>query len=345
MKKKLKKVYTILIFANIVIWLSIAFFAVQKQVIGVQNQGIIQQSHPDSKKQNKLVEYILSFGRKIEKSKKAPIKITFAGDAMFDRHIRTIINKKGDDHIFLNLKPILNSSDLVLINFESPITDFDSISQGSEEGSRENYLFTSPVESAEILKKYNIKLVNVGNNHIFNFGKEGFKQTKKHLNDVGVEFFGYVGTDSEFHSRIKKINESTFTFINYNQFINGSLDPTFVEIKKAKKANADFIIVYAHWGNEYHPMANSRIQNIAHSFVDAGADLVVGSHPHVIQQREIYNDATIYYSLGNFIFDQYFDPATMTGLLLTVTFDPNDHSYRCEEQKIVMSMDGKIELK
>src|SRR5690606_33310167 len=70
------------------------------------------------------------------------------------------------------------------------------------------------------------------------------------------------------------------------------------------------IVVYPHWGEEYATTSSPRQQSLAHAFIDAGADAVIGSHPHVVQELELYNEKLIAYSLGNFVFDQYFSEET-----------------------------------
>ena len=84
-------------------------------------------------------------------------------------------------------------------------------------------------------------------------------------------------------------------------------------IKKGKEIS-DYVIVNIHWGTEYKPTSNARQQYLAHLFIDNGADIIIGHHPHVIQEMEIYNNKPIFYSLGNFIFDQYWSTPTQVGL-------------------------------
>jgi poly-gamma-glutamate capsule biosynthesis protein CapA/YwtB (metallophosphatase superfamily) len=98
-------------------------------------------------------------------------------------------------------------------------------------------------------------------------------------------------------------------------------DPNLTTIIANAKKSVDILVVSFHWGNEYAP-ANSHQEKLAHESVDAGADIVVGTHPHVMERVEIYNEKPIFYSLGNFIFDQYFSPHTMRGMVAHVSIDP-----------------------
>ena len=82
------------------------------------------------------------------------------------------------------------------------------------------------------------------------------------------------------------------------------------------------MVVYTHWGEEYVPATDFE-KRLAHNLIDGGAEIVIGSHPHVVQEHEVYNGKHIYYSLGNLIFDQYWEPAVSHGLMLEIVFDPN----------------------
>jgi gamma-polyglutamate biosynthesis protein CapA len=109
--------------------------------------------------------------------------------------------------------------------------------------------------------------------------------------------------------------------------------------------SSDLVIVYAHWGNEYQSNSNLAIQTIAHKLIDAGADVIIGSHPHVVQESEIYNGKVIYYSLGNFIFDQYFMPETQQGLLVKMVIDMKAETIAFIEYPILLLPTGQTILK
>ena len=252
---------------------------------------------------------------------KPPLKILFAGDAMFDRHIRQMAQKDGYNSIIDQpLRELLLSHQLVVVNLEGPITDQPSVSLGSEAGSTNNFIFTFEPAVANFLAEHNIKLVNLGNNHITNFGKEGIVSTLNYLYQEKIEHFGWVASSpdlEEFNQEflVLELNDYLLGFVNFNQFSNQSFDQTLETVKQMKN-QVDFLIVYTHWGTEYAPEPNAVIKDQAHKLVEIGADLIIGSHPHVIQPYEDYLDARIYYSLGNFIFDQYFSDEVSRGLLV-----------------------------
>lgn len=243
---------------------------------------------------------------------------------MFDRGIRYYANKNGgNEFIFNKISPLLKSSDLVVVNLEGPITDNKSVSAGTVAGSKDNYYFTFDPSVAKTLYKENIKLVDLGNNHILNFGRNGLAKTKKYLDAAKV---GYFGAPDYPKSTPEEINGVKITFVSYNEFsaVPEEVKATVEEIQNAKKYS-DVIIVYCHWGVEYSAVPTYAMKSLAHQFIDAGADLVVGSHPHVIEgpegTPETYKDKRIYYSLGNFIFDQYFSEDVRNGLGVEVKID------------------------
>ena len=242
------------------------------------------------------------------RSKDSFIKILFAGDIMFDRGIRYYTQKSGsNDFAFEKISDNLKNYDLVVANLEGPITDNKSVSSGTVPGSANNFYFTFDPSFAKILYDENIKLVNLGNNHITNFGQTGVASTQNYLAKAGVDYFGAPGYAKSISEKIDGIK---IAFVNYNQFaqqnINAEQAATLQAIKKAR-LNSDIIVVFCHWGVEYMQHQTTDQILLAHKFVDSGADLVIGTHPHVIEPMETYKGKRIYYSLGNFVFDQYFE--------------------------------------
>ena len=264
--------------------------------------------------------------------------VLFGGDLMFDRWIRTVARKRGGDFIFDGLRAEFQKADLVVANLEGPITDNPSVSETSVEGSHDNYVFTFPPETAARLKDENIGLVNIGNNHILNFEEDGVRQTKERLEAAGVGYFGSPLSGDE-RVAYREIGGVQFGFVNYNEFVLKGYEKVLADIALAKE-QADFVIVYTHWGKEY-VAATPGMKVLAHEFIDVGADLVIGSHPHVVQEREAYRGKMIYYSLGNFVFDQYFRPETQAGLLVRATFDAESNTIETEEIPIRLEHSGQ----
>lgn len=270
-------------------------------------------------------------------------KILFVGDIFFDRQIRKVITDKGEDYILGCLGDYLKEFDLVVGNLEGPITDNPSVSLGSEIGSPQNFVFTFPPLSAKLLYKNNIRVVSLGNNHIGNFGQAGIASTYEYLDRAGVEYFGGVSGNEPILR--KNINGIDFSFIAYNQFGGKSKEQVASDIKSEKmgeKKQKRKVVVFAHWGEEY-TVPTEHMKQAAKLFAESGADLIIGAHPHVIQESERVGETPIYYSLGNFIFDQYWNKEVSTGLGVVATFSKNNLSLG--EQKFEVKRSGQTCLK
>lgn len=267
-------------------------------------------------------------------------KLLFLGDVMFDRYIRKMANKHGEDYLFSCVDKLLKDQDLVIANLEGPITTRTSTSVDTKVGSPENYYFTFPTSTATLLTRYNIRLVNIGNNHINNQGNDGVLQTKKYLSEAGVGYFGGLQQDDPLMRM--RINSIDLSFISYNQFGGRDKDSTSKIISEEKSLGRT-VIVYAHWGEEYIDV-RQEIRNTAKYFAENGADLIVGSHPHIVQSHEMIENTLVYYSLGNFIFDQYFQKNVMEGLALSVHMTPGK-PFEIIEYPVTLHKDGRTCLR
>lgn len=277
------------------------------------------------------------------------VRILFVGDLMFDRGIRYYALKyatgeQGNEFIFDKINSELKSNDLVIANLEGPLTDNKSVSAGTLPGTTNNYFFTFDPSVAKTLFKENIKMVSLGNNHILNFGYAGLKSTKNYLDQAGVNYFGAPGGE---RSATVQINNIKIAFVSYNEFVENPVKEareTVSEVKNVKQ-KADVAIIYSHWGVEYSLEPTSAMQNLAHQFIDAGADLVVASHPHVVVPMEEYKGKRIYYSLGNFIFDQYFSEDVRNGLGVVLKINESSKEFEFFEKQFYLSSNGQTVLK
>lgn len=273
------------------------------------------------------------------------VRLLFGGDMNFDRYIRTIGERNRYTSIFSDdVATLMQTSDCVIANLEGPVTEYASMSAGSIIGSPDNYIFTFDPQIIPVLKNHNFCMVNIGNNHIGNFGNDGIIQTKKYLTQSNLTYIGDTHTENEQRWFVREIGGVQFGFINYNAFVSDARAHVMDDLSVVKD-QSDFIVVYTHWGEEYQSIARTQEQIIAHQLVDAGADLIIGSHPHVVQNVEIYKNKTIYYSLGNFVFDQYFSPYTQQGLLVEAIFDTQTKKITCVEHHVSLMSSGITTMK
>jgi gamma-polyglutamate biosynthesis protein CapA len=251
---------------------------------------------------------------KIDKKEYKDIKILFVGDIMMTRSVEARIKSLNKKFIFpfLNILDYLRSFDYVIANLEGAISD-----KGTKMGSK--YSFRMKPDVAEALSKTNINVVNLANNHIFDYGKIAFEDTLKNLEKNNIKYFG-----NSYEPLIIEKEGIKIGFLGFSDFLKhlevkenkigiAVVNDNLSEIIKKAKEKVDILIVSFHWGEEYKKIANERQRKLAKIAIDSGADLVIGHHPHVIQDIEKYKGKFIFYSLGNFIFDQNFSKETMIG--------------------------------
>ncbi|MEI8061676.1 MAG: CapA family protein [bacterium] len=269
------------------------------------------------------------------------IHLMFVGDMMFDRAVRKTINSKGYDFVFGDAKKLFDKTqvggpDLVVGNLEGSITTFKSKTL-QRDGSTGNAPldFTFATATAPALKSAGVDVVSLANNHSANRGEIGLTLTRHYLTDAGVDFFGDPGNLAG-HSIVKCIDvkrnmvtASSFKsfcigLIGYHEFAYKNADNIISDIQELKKTT-NIVIVMPHWGIEYQKTPTKFQRDLAHTWIDAGADIIIGAHPHIVESIEEYNGHTIFYSLGNFIFDQYFSFDTTHGMAVDISI-PDDYT-------------------
>ncbi|MES2006725.1 MAG: CapA family protein [Patescibacteria group bacterium] len=268
----------------------------------------------------------------------APKEVTIfaAGDMLFDRNIRLMSELYGEDYPLSCMREIIQSADFAVANLEGPITEHASKSVGSVPGSYDNYFFTFPTTTALMLARNHFKAVDVGNNHITNFGVEGLWSTQEFLSQAGVGYFGGIDGDEGIFKT--EVNGVPVSFIGYNEF-GGSSPKDVANMILEEKKEGRVVIVYTHWGDEYVD-SSPRLRPIATLFAESGAAAVIGSHPHVVLSHEYIGDTLVYYSLGNFIFDQYFSEDVRHGLTLTLRV-PKEGRVTATEHPTEILRDGR----
>ncbi len=246
--------------------------------------------------------------------KERDIKILFIGDIMMDRNVEKklkILNKNYYT-LFEKINNYLKSFDYVVANIEGPVA-----TSGIKVGSK--YSFRMKPEVLQALKDANINILNIANNHIFDYGRRAFSDTLKNIKASGLYYYG-----DSYQPLIIEKDGIRIGFLGFSDFLKhlkadenkigiAVIDKNLEEHIKKAKEKVDILFVTFHWGDEYKKEANERQKRLARLAIDSGADLVIGHHPHIIQNIEKYKSKYIFYSLGNFIFDQDFSKETMIG--------------------------------
>jgi poly-gamma-glutamate synthesis protein (capsule biosynthesis protein) len=250
-----------------------------------------------------------------EKSTTNSITILIGGDIMLDRYIRKIGEQYGYNSLFSGVSTLFHSADIGVANLEGPVTE--NASKTLVNGSTtDSFSFTFATSSVDAIKHAGITLLSLANNHSDNFGRSGVAETHTWLSKAGLSWFGDPANLTTSDRTICK-NSICITFVGYSEFHKGY--PQTVDLVKKLSDEGHFVVVMAHWGDEYATSAPMRVQGEARGFVDAGAKAVIGSHPHVIESTEWIGGVPIVYSLGNLVFDQFFSPEVMNGEIVELT--------------------------
>lgn len=253
--------------------------------------------------------------------RKSAISFLFFGDLMIDRHVEEIIAKNGIDYLFevLAEKEIFQGKDIISANLEGAV-----IENGNYYSPNNIYDFSFSPETISQLKKYNFNFFNLANNHFYDQGERGIIETRRNLDSLNLNYVGCKDREiSDCSMKILEINGQKVGLAGFSM-IYGSIDMNKAEeVIRSLKASSSPVIVNIHWGEEYVHQFNKTQENTARKLIDAGADVIIGHHPHVVQGMEIYQNKPIFYSLGNFIFDQYFSADTQEGLAIEINFEDN----------------------
>lgn len=268
--------------------------------------------------------------------------LCFAGDVNFDENYFPIQYYKDcengiKDCISADLIQTMQDADIMCLNNEF------TYSTGGAPLENKAYTFRADPSRVEILKELGVDLVGLANNHVYDYGKQALLDTFDTLDNAGIP---YVGAGHNLEEAMKPVymtvDGKTIAFVAASRAEKNKMTPQATEtepgilrcydtelflqeIQKAKE-NADFVIAYVHWGTEYSYELEDVQLTTGKEYLDAGADAVIGAHPHCLQGMEYYNGKPIIYSLGNF----WFNEKTLDTMLLQLHFSGDDDSQQLE---------------
>jgi len=257
--------------------------------------------------------------REVEKFKGKTI--LFLGDIMLNRGVEYLMNKNSRFYPVQKISQFLRGVDIVFGNLEGPITE------DSGEFSEEPLRFAFKPAVVDALRYASFNLLSLANNHTLDMGLKGLKETRNYLEEQNIKTVGdplSCGQDFSFQ-------KENIIFLAFNRtFPFPCRDEEIIKtITLTKSKNPEsFLIVSIHWGQENKLRSSSSQRRLSYKIVEAGADLIIGHHPHIVQDIEIYKGRCIFYSLGNFIFDQYFSKETQQGLAVGLEIYPSKVVYR-----------------
>ena len=250
------------------------------------------------------------------------VVITLAGDCSigklsvhgYNGSFDQYFDKYGPEYFFQNVKPYFDLSDMTLVNFEGVLTDSNKLVE-------KQYNIKGRPEFISVIPAAGIDAVSFGNNHRIDYGDQGVNDTIAAFNSINLpyafdQYCGCFVTDSGV-----KVG-----FVSVNHVYDGNKVEPFLQngIANLRAAGCDIVLACCHWGVEctYYPTKAQK--TLGHKCIDWGADMVVGSHPHVLQGFEYYNGKYIIYSLGNFCFGGHMNPKDKKSMIVMATFNVKD---------------------
>lgn len=249
--------------------------------------------------------------------------VIFVGDVMLGRNVENLVRERGRAYPFEGWKSAFASADAVVANLEGPIVLAHA--QTPSLGMTFSFASTTP----NILEENGITAVTLANNHLYDQGSAGYDETVSLLSARGIAAVGHpfaIGGkySSEISVRGERIVLAAYNFTNPKFPVAAALAD--IAALRASSTGA-YLVAIVHGGEEYKLVSNAAQRDFYRKLIDAGADAVVAHHPHVTQEIELYRGKPIFYSLGNFVFDQYFSKDVQEGLALELTLSPAAAEY------------------
>ena len=218
-----------------------------------------------------------------------------------------VAEEKGYGWFFSGLSDLFGTDDLTLVNFEGTLTE-------ATKKNEKLFNFKGPAEYTDILTLGSVEAVNIANNHTKDYGDQGYADTLANLRDAGLIVSG-AGELGVFEKDGVKVGMTGYSF----PYRNGEKDISS-DVKALREMGCQIVIASFHWGSEYRDDFTAEQRSIGRAALRAGADIVIGHHPHIVQGVEAYQDSYILYSLGNLVFGGNVDPDDRDALAARLTF-------------------------
>lgn len=241
------------------------------------------------------------------------MSLVFVGDVMLARHVEYLIAINGPEYPFIGSKFLLDEPAYVIGNFEATVP--------IKHKKTPNYHFQFSVNKNNLTGLVNAGFthVSLANNHSLDYGSESFVNTKYVLTNLGIDTFGQPKSFGQNTTTYISASNTKYAIIGLNETQMEINQETLLPYIKEAETNSDVQVVYIHWGEEYKHEPSQAQKTIAKMLAEAGIDIIIGHHPHVIQSIEKIDNTLVFYSLGNYIFDQYFTRDVMEGLAIRLT--------------------------
>ncbi len=240
--------------------------------------------------------------------------LIIVGDVMLARDVERRMLALGNDYPYHQIN-FSNNNSYVLANFEASIP--------SEHQPTPNNTFKFSVNSVFLknFREAGFTHLSLANNHSFDHGLPGYNNTVTTLWDNNFVPFGHPTVLSTSSITFLSVDNKVISLIAIHTLFNNPDPIQLKQIIDYASLNSDIQIAYIHWGNEYSLVHSIEQRKLAKELSSYGTDLIVGHHPHVVQDIELIDKTIVFYSLGNYIFDQYFSDSVQNGLVLDINLE------------------------
>jgi len=238
--------------------------------------------------------------------------VLFVGDVMLARNVEDEIKAQNKQSIFRYVRAFEREHTFVVANFESAIPEVHERTKDF------TFQFSTTASTLALLHDAGFSHLSLANNHALDYGTEGFENTVKSIKNASLTPFGHPQIESKDSVTHIVVNETTISLIGIHAVWRSPDMKALKKIIDEEAKSTDVQIAVIHWGEEYEPVHSKSQEWLAHELIDSGVDAIIGHHPHVIQDIGLYKNVPIFYSLGNYVFDQYWNDAVQTGLAITV---------------------------
>jgi poly-gamma-glutamate synthesis protein (capsule biosynthesis protein) len=242
-----------------------------------------------------------------------PNEVYFLGDVMLARDVEQRILQSGNDFPFAKIT--FPKTSFVVANFESASPALHTKTPNN------TFRFSTRREFLPILRTLGVTHVSLANNHTYDYGLAGYNETVTALWGAELIPFGHPTQVASTSVQYLETASGTVAILALHTLFSAPEPGRLAALLKEMREQSDWQVVYVHWGEEYVIKPNTAERTLAKQLVAEGVDLIVGHHPHVVESIERVDGVLVFYSLGNFIFDQYFSTEVQQGLVLRLTFD------------------------
>jgi Bacterial capsule synthesis protein PGA_cap len=247
--------------------------------------------------------------------------LLFGPDVMLGRAVETLMDEEGSTVPFEHIRDIVMRHDVSVVNFEASVPEehVPTASFGMQFSVKDEYLGA--------MRDAGFDVLSLANNHARDYGEAGYTHTVTTCEEYGLLCVGHpthVGTSSIMTT---DIGDTTVSVLMLHTLFSEPSTTTLMALLTKMREESDIQYAFVHWGDEYTHIHNAAQEYLAHFLIDNGIDAVIGHHPHVVQDVEEYQGKPIFYSLGNLIFDQFWNTEVQEGYLLSIRFEKRHITY------------------